>query len=308
MSASLKSVVVVGGGAAGSVIAKQLAKQKTAKVTLVNPVPYRVLLPATIRMVVSDIDDLENQALVPLDRVFEEPSSPGTFIQAKVLNVHPEQNKIQLDNGEELAYDILVLATGSKWNEPIDFPDDAEGTKTFIRAQREKIAAAKSIVLVGGGAVGIGAFQLFVIVANTDIDVLETAGEIRDIYPEKEITIVHSYNQLLNTAYPDKVRSAAAQAMVSRNIKLVLDDAVDFDTGSDTKTTRRGHTLTADLVVRVHDIDLLLYTCLTEPTAEYDRRKAKYFLPPSINSKRDWICKSEADTATYRPPKYPGSR
>ena len=60
----------------------------------------------------------------------------------------------------------LVLATGSKWSGPMDFPDSGADLRQFVAQWREKFRAAPDIVIVGGGAVGI-----------------ELSGEIRDEYP-----------------------------------------------------------------------------------------------------------------------------
>ena len=49
---------------------------------------------------------------VPLAPVFKKKKI--TFIQEKVARFHPEQNQIELVNGEQVDYDYLVIATGPK--------------------------------------------------------------------------------------------------------------------------------------------------------------------------------------------------
>jgi hypothetical protein len=67
---------------------------------------------------------------------------------------------------------------------------------------------------------------------------------------EKKVTIVHGNSQLLNDTYPDKFRRAAEKSVTSRGVKLVLDDYVDQEFPvNGLVTTRRGTTLSADLVV-----------------------------------------------------------
>lgn len=73
----------------------------------------------------------------------------------------------------------LVLATGSKWPGPIDFPEDETDLHQFVAQWREKFRAASDIVIVGGGAVGV-----------------ELSGEIRDEYPVRP-----SINVLLPETY-----------------------------------------------------------------------------------------------------------
>ena len=51
---------------------------------------------------------------------------------------------------------VLVLATGSRWPGPLDFPDDTKERDHFVDQWRDKFREAKDVTLVGGGAVGIG--------------------------------------------------------------------------------------------------------------------------------------------------------
>ncbi|KAJ6511399.1 FAD/NAD(P)-binding domain-containing protein, partial [Mycena vitilis] len=232
-------VVVVGGGAAGVNIARPLSAQLDAAhytLFLINPLPYRILLPAALRMVVSDTDDLATTALVPYDKIFQ--GGRGTFVQDSVESIHQEMGAttgfLTLGSGEELAYDILILAPGLSWLDPLAFPKKAEEVTAYIARTREKFALAQSYLLVGGGAVGC-----------------ELAGELKDIWPEKDVAIVHAKRLLFNDTYPDKFRAAMASGLAARGIKLHLNDVVeDDDTGSGVVVTRAGLKLSADLIFR----------------------------------------------------------
>lgn len=61
-----------------------------------------------------------------------------------------------LENGDKISYAVLVLSPGALWTGPLAFPDDPKETTAFIEQSHAKFANAKDIVLVGGGAVGIG--------------------------------------------------------------------------------------------------------------------------------------------------------
>jgi len=67
---------------------------------------------------------------------------------------------------------ILVLATGSIWPKPIDWPTTRAGVEEFLRGHRESVKTAQSVVVAGGGAVG-----------------LEIVGEIKHYYPVSGTTI-----------------------------------------------------------------------------------------------------------------------
>ncbi|KAF7350365.1 Apoptosis-inducing factor [Mycena venus] len=206
-----KSVVVVGGGSAGVNIARPLSSQLDAtkfKLILINPRPFRVLLPATLRMVVSEVDNLGTtaQALVPFDKLFH--GENGTFIQDSVRSLN--EKVLTLGSGEQVPYDILILCPGLSWADPIAFPESTEDVKTYLSRSREKFAGAGSYLLVGGGAVGC-----------------ELAGELKDMWPEKEVTLVHGQRLLFNDTYPDRFRKSAADHLTGRGVKIHLGDIVE---------------------------------------------------------------------------------
>ncbi|KAJ7274904.1 hypothetical protein C8J57DRAFT_237723 [Mycena rebaudengoi] len=232
-----KVVAIVGGGSAGVNIARPLSAQLDAtkyKLVLINPRPYRVLLPATLRMVVSDVDNLSSTALVPFDKLFH--GDNGTFIQDSVTGFAGEDKTVlTLANGQQVPYDILVLASGRSWTDPIAFPNNPEAVQHYISRSHERFAAAKSYLLVGGGAVGS-----------------ELAGELKDIWPEKEVVIVHRQRLLLNDTYPDRYRRYAANALISRGVKIHLNEVVENvpqKAGPADVVTSSGLELSADLVL-----------------------------------------------------------
>jgi apoptosis-inducing factor 2 len=81
-----------------------------------------------------------------------------------------------------LPYDVLVVATGVHYASPgFGVGGSTADAKRAFRDIRAAIGAAKSIVVVGGGAVGS-----------------ESAGEIAGGYPGKSITLVHSGAHLVS--------------------------------------------------------------------------------------------------------------
>lgn len=211
---SRKNVVVVGGGQAGVETVKLLSKTLDGsqyRLILINPLPYRILLIATLRAVVSDRDNLENKIFFPFDKEFHEGN--GEFIQASVVSIQDQGKSggsVVLDNGETVSYHVLILAPGSTWPGPSAFPNDPNQVKDHIYKLRERFAKAQHVVIVGGGAIGI-----------------ETAGEIRDVWPDKKVTLIHSGTQLLNATYPDRFRRKALTSMQNRDINVILGDQVD---------------------------------------------------------------------------------
>jgi DNA replication protein DnaC len=51
-----------------------------------------------------------------------------------------------------------VLATGSLWNGALALPDSRKEALEQLDAFRKRLDAAKNVVILGGGAVGIGTY------------------------------------------------------------------------------------------------------------------------------------------------------
>ena len=159
---SRKSIVVVGGGAAGATITRILSSKinpNTTSLTLVTARPFALHLPAAIRMTTTSEGKLEETALIPYDSLLVK--NNGTIKIGRVASI--EQGKegrdgsVVLTSGERIRYDILVLAPGSEWDGPISFPDERSGVLEHIKTWRRNFENAKGgIVLAGGGAVGCG--------------------------------------------------------------------------------------------------------------------------------------------------------
>ena len=155
-----QNIVIVGAGGGGSAAARTLSAKLDASrynIILINPRPYYIPLPAMPRVVVSNVDNLEDQAFPSLDKVFH--NDNGTFVLGKVASIEKNTEKggkVVLENGERIPFEVLVLATGSIWTGPIAFPDDTVEVLEFIKNGRDAFEKAQKIVIAGGGAVGLG--------------------------------------------------------------------------------------------------------------------------------------------------------
>jgi apoptosis-inducing factor 2 len=161
--ASRKSVVVVGGGAAGAAIARILSakiKPNTAHLTLITARPFALHLPAAIRMTTTAEGNLEDDVLIPYDNLLV--NNNGTIKVGLVTSIERSKEgksaggSVVLSTNEHIHYDILVLAPGSEWSGPLAFPDDRAAVLQHIKSWRRKFKNSSGIVLVGGGAVGCG--------------------------------------------------------------------------------------------------------------------------------------------------------
>jgi apoptosis-inducing factor 2 len=154
-------------------------------------------------------------------------------IQGEVVSV--TASEVVLSDGQTFAFDYLVLATGSSY----PFPGHASAT-SVAEAKRdyqnlyEKVKQAKSILIVGGGPVG-----------------LELAGEISSVYPQKRLTLVHGNSELIGAPFNPEFGRRLQGHLERRSVKIILNELIDAsDDGAKRFTTNKGTSVEADLVLR----------------------------------------------------------
>lgn len=116
-----KTILVIGAGAGGAEAARAIAPKldvASHEIIVVSPLPYQAILPATIRLAVTADGALEglDKAFVPLDKLFPS-GQPGRHVQGQVVSLTKADKggEATLKSGEKIAFDILLLAMGSKW-------------------------------------------------------------------------------------------------------------------------------------------------------------------------------------------------
>ena len=159
--AEKKNVVVVGGGYGGTLVARALSEKLDSarfNLVLINDRPFYVHLPAMARVAVSDMDQLGDKALFGYDQIFV--NGNGSTKVGRVVSVEEgapgKGGEVVLENGERVPYAALVLATGSRWPDFMELPRTDSETKAHLGSWRDAFKGAKHVVVVGGGAVGIG--------------------------------------------------------------------------------------------------------------------------------------------------------
>ncbi|MFF3617450.1 NAD(P)/FAD-dependent oxidoreductase [Streptomyces sp. NPDC002580] len=184
-------VIVLGAGYTGAVTAGRLAKRlrrEDVTITLVNPEPDFV---ERVRMhQLATGQDLKPR---PFGEMFA-----GTGVElvlAKVTAVDVDRRTVSVtgaDGPAELAYDTLVYALGSGWNDG-DVPGaavhaDELASRSGAHRLRERLAAleaGESVAVVGGGLTGVEA-ATEIAEARPDLTVSLTArGALGDWLSEK---------------------------------------------------------------------------------------------------------------------------
>lgn len=245
-----KIILIIGGGYAGVRLACILDKQGYA-VTLVEKSPVFVHKIASLRA--SVVNHWEKLLPVPYDKVLKR----GNIVRGRVFSIDREANKVILENKQELKYDYLVIATGSPRRSPFpaEVPEStlSDGSPLFTvlgsfekqyAELRQAIKEATRILILGGGPVGV-----------------ELTGEILDVLPEKDITLVHAGESLLDNASPAlsaSFQKSVLEKLQSKGVNLLLGQRVEvseetlnksFVAGKRSIKTSKGEIVETDLVI-----------------------------------------------------------
>lgn len=224
-----KKIVIVGGGYVGFEVAQKL--DAFADVTLIEQREAFVQPPAAIRALVQP--ELLDQIILPYDTLL----TRGKVVRGRAAAV--SDTDVTLDTGEVIPADIIVLATGSSYAAP--FKPSGDSIADFRQASTDvskKLAAAKSVAIVGAGAVGT-----------------ELAGEIAAGQPDKQVTLI-SADDALFPMYPSKMGAQLKRKLEGLGVNIILGQRAEdlrqmTQPYSGSVTLTDGRVIEADLIFPV---------------------------------------------------------
>ncbi|KAH6762629.1 oxidoreductase family protein [Perilla frutescens var. hirtella] len=195
-----KRVAVVGGGVAGAVLAKNL--QDHADLYLIDPKEYFEIAWAAMRAAVEP--SFAERTVINHSEYL-----PKTHIITSAAT-HITESEVTTAQGRVVGFDYLVIATGH--------PGPPEFTRSEklrqYQAEYDRIKAAKSVLVVGGGPSGV-----------------ELAAEIIFAFPDKKVTLVHKGPRLLEFV-GEKAGKKALNWLTSKKVEVILGQSVNLDSGS----------------------------------------------------------------------------
>lgn len=227
----LPRVVILGGGFGGLYAARAL-KREPVDVTVVDRRNHHLFQPLLYQVAMA--------ALSPGDI-----ASPIRWILRKQRNVvvllgdvqriDPAARRVRLEDGAEIPYDFLIVATGTthayfghdEWRElapGLKTLDDALNIRkrvllAFERAEREADVARRrallTFVVIGGGPTGVEMAGALAEIAKKSL-----AKDFRHIDPRSSrIVLVESGHTLL-AAFPESLRAAAQRDLERLGVEL----------------------------------------------------------------------------------------
>ncbi len=231
-------IIVIGGSAAGIPAATTARKYYQDKSILLIRDVKDVPIPCGIPYIYGTVKDpMKN--LIPVQKIGD--GNNIDLLVAKVSDIDREKKIIKTNQNEEIGYDRLILATGSK---PIVPPIKGIGLKNvfpiikntdYLKKIEDKLDGSKDVIIIGGGFIGA-----------------EMAEECKKHNPEMKVSIVEMQDHLLKLVYDEEFCILAEEELKSQDVELLLNEQVVELIGEDEVKEVKlasGKVLKADMVI-----------------------------------------------------------
>lgn len=190
------SVVVVGGGYAGAALAHTL--DATFDVCVVEAKDTFFHSVAALRGLTQD--DWAQRIFLDYSGLLER----GQVIRDRAVRV--DSRGVRTASGRWITADFVVLASGSSYPFPAKMDvDDSGSAIARLTETRADLEAAGRVLLLGAGPVGV-----------------ELAGEILEVWPDKQVTIVDAMADVLSGRYLPELRGEIRAQLGRAGVRLVL--------------------------------------------------------------------------------------
>ena len=189
-------VAVIGGGYGGVTVAKGL--DPLADVVLIEQKDQFVHHAAALRAAVDTV--WEHAIFMPYTNLLHR----GEVLRGTVSRV--DGTTVHVFGHDPIEADYVVFATGSTYPFPAKYSSYRSSVaKARLEQLHENLSRARSVMIVGGGTVGI-----------------ELTGELANAFPGLDITIVEASDQILGTpGYTDALRNEISEQLSTLGVRVV---------------------------------------------------------------------------------------
>ena len=230
-------VVIVGGSAAGLTAAITARRHNPGKKILLLRKEEQVLIPCGIPYIFGTVKTPDKN-LIP-DGVYE--NNNIDLLIGELENINRKKKTIITKDGQEIGYEKLVLALGSK---PLVPPIPGVNTKnvfaiekdvSYIQNVLDKMDDSKNVVIVGCGFIGV-----------------EFAEECQKRKSDINIKIVEMQKNCLQLVFDEEFCLKCEEILKDKGIEVLLDEKVESIVGNGKVEKLRlssGKEIDADMVI-----------------------------------------------------------
>ena len=230
-AASVPTVVVIGGGFAGLYAARGLG-QRGVHVVLIDRVNYHLFQPLLYQVATAALSP--GEIAEPLRAILRKYRSVEVLL-GEVNRIDVEGRQVVLEDGDTIAYDYLVVATGARhsyFGHP-EWEARAPGLKSladalemrrrifvaFEMAEREQNPARRkallTFVIVGGGPTGVELAGAIAEIARHTV-----SQDFRHFDPRQARVIVVERGERVLEAYPKDLSSKAQRVLEKLGVEV----------------------------------------------------------------------------------------
>ena len=152
-------VLVIGASAGGFVAANVAKNMNPDKSVTAVKLPGKTMIPCGIPYIFGSVDSSDNNVL-PAEGAFEK--SGVDLMLGRVNNIDREAKVCHFEDGRQIGYDKLIIATGSLPNVPkwlagtdLDNVFTVPKDKAYLDEMQEKLKGHKKVVTIGAGFIGV---------------------------------------------------------------------------------------------------------------------------------------------------------
>lgn len=169
------------------------------------------------------------------DEDFYEKNDVDTLFETRVTKINSDKKTVTIKNGNEISYDKLMVATGSKpFVPPMEGLDKVKNKFTFMKlddakAVKETAAEGSKVLIVGAGLIGLKAAEA-----------LEHYGA--------DMTVIDLADRILPSILDEEASAIMQKHIESKGVKFILGTSVKEFSESSALLTN-GETVQFDMVI-----------------------------------------------------------
>lgn len=254
MSSKPREKIVIVGGGFGGLYTAHAMRNAPVGVTLIDRRNFHLFQPLLYQVATGGLapEDIAS----PLRAVLKKAKNTRV-LTGQVIDIDPARQVVILEDGDEVPYDDLIVATGAShhyFGHDAEWENRAPGLKTVedaVRIRREVLLAFEAaerepdperrrllltFVIVGGGPTGVELAGALGEMAHSTL-----RGEFRTFDPsESQIILVEGLDRILST-YPEDLSAAATAALTRLGVtvqpnSMVTDITEDYVVVKDTRS------------------------------------------------------------------------
>ncbi|MBW8331081.1 MAG: FAD-dependent oxidoreductase [Prolixibacteraceae bacterium] len=210
-------VLVIGGSAAGMVAAVTGKNFWNEKSFILVKKQKNVMVPCGIPYIFGTLDSSQLN-IMPVDNMLAKAGIES--LMNEVVSIDKEAKIATLDDGEQIKYDKLVIATGSKpikpkWLKGNDLDNVFVIPKNtiYLDQMKEKIHGLKKVVVIGAGFIGV-----------------EFSDELKK--HGHEVFLVEKEKEILSAAFDEEIASRISEILKSRGVNIITGNGISEVVGT----------------------------------------------------------------------------